>query len=112
MTSTSLKSPMSGTRTSFMRRPSYRAGVRLGGIDAVFLHRLGNAFRLAFAGFCQRLQGGEHDEIAVHLEEMAQPGARVGAAEAILPKHLEDGILRHEWANVVGTGVHVSVGCR
>src|SRR5688572_7096951 len=59
MTSTSLKSPMSGTLTWLMRSSgSYGGRVRFVGVDAVLLDGLGNGLRLHLAGIHQGPQRG------------------------------------------------------
>src|SRR5688500_16077758 len=108
MTSTSLKSPMSGTRTWLMRSSgSYGGRVRFVGVDAVLLDGLGNGLRLHLAGIHQGPQRGDRGEAAIDLEEVAQLGARVGAAEAVGPEHAVAAALRDERPDLVGEGLHV-----
>src|SRR5882672_3763256 len=107
ITSTSLKSPMSGTRTWLMPRASYRGGIRLLGVEAVFLDGVGDGLGLALALVGERLERGDDHEVAVHLEEVAQLGARVGAAEAVGAEHAVRAVFRHEGPDLVGEGLDV-----
>src|SRR6185503_15265484 len=107
MTSTSLKSPMSGTSTWLMRRISYRRGVCLFRIDAVFLDRVGHGLRLDFALVGERLERRDGDEAAVDLEEVAQLRARIRAAEAVGAEHAVAAVLRNEGANLIRERLHV-----
>src|SRR4026209_678076 len=88
MTATSLKSPISGTTTWVISRCSYQRRIRLFGIDAVFLDRLGHLLRLQLALVGERLQRRHGHEVAIDLEEVAQPGAGIRAPEAVGAEHL------------------------
>src|SRR4030088_62543 len=88
---------------------SYRSRVRFFWIDAVLLDCVGDrlAFALALSG--ERLARRDDGEIAVHLEEMAQLRARIGAAEAVGAEHPVEALLRHERPDLVGKGLDVVV---
>src|SRR5262245_26850859 len=107
MTATSLKSPISGTTTWVISRLSYHRGIGLLGIDAVLLERLRHLLGLHFALIGERLQRGDGDEVAVHLEEIAQPRARIGAPEAIGAEYLVRAPLRDERPDLLGEGLDV-----
>src|SRR5688572_12007873 len=147
MTSTSLKSPISGTttwlmkwrlreqnqgQTTFLHHPgppgrfsrrsgkkrglslncgSYRCRVRLVRIDAVFLDRVGDGLGLAFAVIRQSFQSRDRDKVTVHLEEVAQLGARVRAAEAVGAEHAVGAVLGNEGPDLVGEGLDVVRRC-
>src|ERR1700742_2690315 len=83
ITATSLKLPMSGTRTSTRRtaafigfEPSDFPGYGLGGIDAERFHRAGERRLIDFTFIRERLQGGDRDVVAVDFEVLAQGGTR------------------------------------
>src|SRR5262252_6094750 len=103
MTATSLKSPMSGTKTWVMRR-LYRRRVGFFGVDAVFLDRLGHLLGFHVALLGERLQRRHRDEMAVHFEKVPQPRARIGAPEAVGAEHLVGAPLRHEGTDLLGEG--------
>src|SRR5215469_9446797 len=90
ITSTSLKLPRSGTRTSVRAAASFIAwspsGLprhRLAGIDAERLDRLVHGIDVHASLISQRFERRDCDVVAIHLEEPAQGGARVGAAVAV-----------------------------
>src|SRR5580698_10118986 len=90
ITATSLKLPMSGTRTSTRRTAAFIAigpsdfpGYGLGGIDAERFHRAQERRLIDFAFIRQRLEGGDGDVVPVDFEVFAQSRARIGAAIAI-----------------------------
>src|SRR6476661_5050456 len=107
MTATSLKSPMSGTTTWVISRCSCRRGIGLFGIDAVFLDRLGHLLRLQLTLVGERLQRRHRHEVAIDLEEVAQPGARIGTPEAVGAEDLVGAALRHERADLLGEALDV-----
>src|ERR1700678_1847599 len=89
ITATSLKLPMSGTRTSTRRtaafiamEPSDFPGNGFCRIDAEGLHGGDDRGGLELALVGEGLQGGDGDVVAVDLEMAAQRRARIGAAEA------------------------------
>jgi ABC-type lipoprotein release transport system permease subunit len=104
ITSTSSKSPMSGTVTVFVAmaascvwfalcpgppagRGSDRCRNWLLRVQAVFPDGLGNGFRLDLAVIGQRFQGRHGDVVAVYLEEASQLLAGVGTGLfALLPR--------------------------
>src|SRR5581483_5126102 len=113
MTATSLKLPMSGTRTSRTRvtawSPSDRLsggnGVGFGGINPERTQGLRDCRSVELALIAQRLEHGERDEIAVHLEVLAQRRARVRAAVAVgAERHVAP---RHPLPNLIGHRAHV-----
>src|SRR5574341_251797 len=106
MTSTSLKSPMSGT-TTWLMSGSYLGRISLLGIDAVFLDRIGHRLRLPLALVGERLQRRDGDEVAVHLEEVAQLRARVRASEAVGAQSAVDAVLGNERTDQLGEGLQV-----
>src|SRR5690606_35084819 len=76
--------PMSGTRiNSLMVRSSAVQRVGLVGVDAEAGDGLGHHLALDLATVGQGFQRGQHDPVAVHLEEVAQLFAGVAAAEAV-----------------------------
>src|SRR5207253_6549719 len=79
--------------------------------DAVFLDRVRHRLRLAFALVGERLQRGDGHEIAIDLEEVAQLGARVGAAEAVGAEHTVAAVFRDEGTDLVGKGFDVVGRC-
>src|SRR6185437_4174766 len=90
ITATSLKLPMSGTRTSTRRAaafigmgPSDFPGNRLGRIDAERLHGRGDGRGLELVVIGQGFQSCDGDVVAVYFEVPAQCRARIGAAEAV-----------------------------
>src|SRR5690348_6794437 len=90
ITATSLKLPMSGTRTSTRRtaafiamEPSNFPGYGLGGVDAEIRHRLGERRLVDLAFIDQPLQGSYGDVVAVDFEVLPQGGTRVGTAVAV-----------------------------
>src|SRR5688572_5129852 len=107
MTSTSLKSPMSGTSTWLMDAGSYGRRIRFLWVDAVLLYRLGDLLGLHLALVGERLQSGDGDEVAVYLEEVAQLGARIRAPETIGAEHPVGPPLRHERPDLLGEALHV-----
>src|SRR5207253_478187 len=107
MTSTSLKSPMSGTTTWLIDAGSYGRRIGLLGIDAVLLHRVGNALCLAFALVRARLQRGDGNEVSTDLEEVPQLRSRIGAAEAVGAENPVHAIPGHEQPQLVGEDLHV-----
>src|SRR5690606_39892536 len=81
--------PMSGTRiSSLMVRSSAIQRVGLVGVDAEAGDGLGHHLALDLAAVGQGFQGGQHDPVAVHLEEVAQLFTGVAAAEAVSAQHL------------------------
>src|ERR1700728_627207 len=90
MTATSLKLPMSGTRTSTRRtaafiaiKPSDFPGYGLGGIDAERFHRAGERRLIDFAFIGERLEGGDGDVVTIDLEVFAESSTGIGAAVAV-----------------------------
>src|SRR5205823_5078302 len=116
MTSTSLKSPMSGTFTStsaMLSSPRFFSGVQrvdLVGVEAVLADRVGDLGRRHRAIFGERLQRGHHDVVAVDLEVLAQLAAEVAAAEAVGAQHAVAASLGDEGADLVGVAFHVVGG--
>src|ERR1700733_9008540 len=113
MTATSLKLPMSGTRTSvrpmaaFMsgRSASALPGYGLLGIDAECLDGLGDGRVIHAAVVGQRLERGHGDVVAVHLEVPAQLRARIGAPVAVgAERHVA---AAHPLADLVRDAAHV-----
>src|ERR1700733_14018212 len=113
MTATSLKLPMSGTRTSvrptaaFMsgRSASALPGYGLLGIDAECLDGLGDGRVIHAAVVGPRLEGGHGDVVAVHLEVPAQLRARIGAPVAVgAERHVA---AAHPLADLVRDAAHV-----
>ena len=92
MTSTSLKSPMSGNDNL----AHTVVGSAFSGSMPYFLIASATVFALHIALLGERLQRRDGDEVAIHLEEVAQLGARIGAAEAVGAEHAVDAIARHE----------------
>src|SRR5262245_51172748 len=125
MTSTLLKSPMSGTNTSCLapmvrsrrRRATDRAPspfplldgyrIRLVGIDAVLPDRLRHHRGLHRAVVGERLQRGHRHPVAVDLEEVTQLLARVGPPEPVGAEHAIGLALRHERPDLVGERLDV-----
>src|SRR6185312_6700819 len=118
ITATSLKLPISGTRTSTRRTaafiamdPSNFPGYGLGGIDAERLHRLGERRLVDLAFIGQPLQGGNGDVVAIDFEVLTQGGPRVGTAVAVGPQRDEAAVdplahlVRHD-AHLVGRSNH------
>src|SRR5262245_8998295 len=110
ITSTSSKSPMSGTRTC---RSAGMAGsdahrVRLLRVDAVARHRLRDAPRRDLPLVGERLERGHGDEAPVDLEERAQLLARVAAPETVGPERRV--AVRHEGPDLLGVQLHVVGG--
>src|SRR6185312_12928301 len=112
ITATSLKLPMSGTRTSTRRAAAFMAiepsdfpGNGLRRIDAERLHRRGDGGGLELTLVGKGLQGSDGDVVAVDLEVAAQCGARIGAAEAVGAE--ADITARHPLTNLIGHGAHV-----
>src|SRR5690606_31545100 len=102
--------PMSGTRiSSLMVRSSAIQRVGLVGVDAEAGDGLGHHLALDLAAVGQGLQRGQHDPVAVHLEEVAQLLAGIAAAEAVGAQHL---VLldRHPLADLLGEQLHVVGG--
>src|SRR6185312_15603121 len=107
ITATSLKLPMSGTRTSTRRaaafmeiEPSDFPGNGLRRIDAERLHRRGDGGGLELTLVGERFQGGDGDVVTVDLEVPAQRRAGIGAAEPIGAE--ADITAGHPLANLVG----------
>src|ERR1700742_718208 len=82
ITATSLKLPMSGTRTSTRRtaafigrEPSNFPGYRLGAIDAERPHRTNERRLVDLALIREPLEGGYRDVVTIDLEVLAQGGA-------------------------------------
>src|SRR6185295_15831215 len=109
MTSTSLKSPMSGT-TTWLMSDSYGRRVCLFRVDAVFLDRVGHGLRLYLALVGGRLERRDFHEATVDLEAMTQLRARVRAPEAVGAEHAVAAILWNEWPNLIRESLHV-VAC-
>src|SRR5690606_6556600 len=110
MTSTSLKSPMSGTViviVSLIDVPSGVVGVGFLGVDAVLLDGLGHLGRGHGAFVGQRLQRGDRHEATVHFEVLAQLGAVVRPAEAVGAQHAVGAALGDERTDLVGKQLHV-----
>src|ERR1700749_944097 len=85
MTATSLKLPMSGTRTSTRRTAAFMAigpsdfpGDGLGGVDTERFHCAGERRLVDFAVIRKRLQSGNCDVAPVDFEVFAQSGAGIG----------------------------------
>src|SRR6266853_135560 len=124
ITSTFLKSPMSGTKTSLWvpmlaqsaigvpgraaaeaRQAHARSdGHRIGlfRIDPVFLDCVGNdlGFDLALIG--ERLERRDCHEVTIHFEEVTQLGAGIRAAVSIGAEHSVDAVFGDERSNLVG----------
>src|ERR1700742_3412959 len=90
MTATSLKLPMSGTRTSTSRTAAFIAigpsdfpGYGLGGIDAERFHRAGERRLVDLAFIREGLQSGHRDVVTIDFEVLTQGGTRIGAAVAV-----------------------------
>src|SRR5437016_6129632 len=116
ITATSLKLPMSGTRTSTRRAAAFIAfgpsdfpGYGLGGIDAERLDRARDSGLNDLAIVRERLQRRDRDVVAIHFEVAAQRGSRGGTPESVgaerdvatadpLPDLVRDG------AKVIGRG--------
>src|SRR5467141_1855469 len=127
ITSTFLKSPMSGTKTSLWvpmlaqfaigvpgraeaRQVHARSdGHRIGlfRIDPVFLDRVRNdlGFDLALIG--ERLERRDCHEVTIHFEEVTQLGAGIRAAVAIGAEHSVDAVFGDKRSNLVGKGLDV-----
>src|SRR5690606_15971478 len=132
MTSTSLKSPRSGSSTSFVAPmvSSHGApatmrgrrccmpvncldgyGIGLLGIEAVLLDRVRNHRRLDCAVVGERLERSDRDPVAVQFEVMAQPLTGVRTAVAVGAEHAIGLALGHERTDLIGEHLHV-VGSR
>src|SRR5690606_38834804 len=74
-------------------------------IDAKFLHCLTDHARLDLALVRQRLQGCQHDKVAVYLEEVTQLFARIAAPETVGAKYAIGAA--HIRTNLVGIQLHV-----
>src|SRR5580658_5970287 len=90
ITATSLKLPMSGTRTStrctaafIAIGPSNFPGYGLGGIDAERLHRFDERRLIDFAFIGERFQGRYRDVVTVDFEVFTQGCPRIGTAIAV-----------------------------
>src|SRR5438034_3734950 len=129
ITSTFLKSPMSGTKTSLAvpmlaqfaiwgagagppsRRPTHAwSDSHWNGffrIDPVFLDCVGNdlGFDLALIG--ERLERRDCYEETIHLEEVTQLGAGIRAAVSIGAEHPVDAVSGDERSNLVGKTLDV-----
>src|SRR5450830_1564124 len=84
--------------------------IRLVRIQAVLDHRLLDDGQVDLAFFGQRTQGRDGDVVTVHLEELAQLGAAVGAAETVGAQHAVGAVLRHEGADLLCIQAHVVGG--
>src|SRR5260370_37544165 len=91
MTGMSLKSPMSGTSTSCTVAIRLdlldRHRVGLFDVESVLLDRLGDLGDRQLALVRQRLERVHRHPVAVHLDEVAQLGAGVAAAEPVGAEH-------------------------
>src|SRR5881396_1776194 len=129
ITSTFLKSPMSGTKTSLAvpilaqfviwgagagqpsRRPapawSDSHWIGFFRIDPVFLDCVGNdlGFDLALVG--ERLERRDCYEVTIHFEEVTQLGAGIRAAVSIGAEHPVDAVSGDERSNLVGKTLDV-----
>src|SRR4051794_31770882 len=90
MMATSLKLPISGTRTSTMPAaafmsvwPSDFPGDWLGRINAEFFHGFNHDFLIYLAVIGKGLQGRDGDVVAINLKMLAQRRARIGTAVAV-----------------------------
>src|SRR5689334_14877651 len=88
ITATSLKLPMSGTRTSTSPAAAfivggflYFPGYGLAGIDAERLDRLHDGGAVDFAFIGEGFERRHGDVVAIHFKVLAQGGAGVGTAE-------------------------------
>src|SRR5262245_3282907 len=115
MTSTDLKSPMSGTRTSCIapiaRLPLWplldRERIRLRGIDAVLPDRRRDHRRLDRTVLGERLQRGDRHPVPVDLEEIAELLAGVRAAVAVGAEHAIALAGRQERTDLIRERFHV-----
>src|SRR6266581_3019026 len=129
ITSTFLKSPMSGTKTSLgvpmlarfaiwgagagqpSRRPAHAWSdshwIGFFRIDPVFLDCVGNdlGFDLALVG--ERLERRDCYEVTIHFEEVTQLGAGIRAAVSIGAEHPVDAVSGDERSNLVGKTLDV-----
>src|SRR5271165_49769 len=94
MTLTSLKPPMSGTKTSRGVTTTFAIGVPLDRqrvgffrIDAEGLHRLGHRVHVDLAVVGQRLERGDRHVMTVYFEKAAQLRARVAATKSVRTEH-------------------------
>src|SRR5439155_23154146 len=130
-TSTFLKSPMSGTKTSLgvpmLARfaigcrgwppPKGRAHAWSDGhwigfsrIDPVFLDCIGDDLGFDFALIGERLEPGDRHEVTIHFEEVTQLGAAIRAAVTIGAERPVDAVSRDERSNLVGKSLDVVGG--
>src|ERR1700733_12328850 len=112
ITATSLKLPMSGTRTSTSRTAAFIAigpsdfpGYGLGGIDAERFHRAGERRLVDLAFIGKRLQSGHSDVVTIDFEVFTQSGTRIGAAVAVGAE--SDIAATDPFADLVGHDTHV-----
>src|SRR5580692_8118931 len=112
ITATSLKLPMSGTRTSTRRTAAFIAigpsdfpGYGLGGIDAERFHRAGERRLVDLAFIRKCLQSGHHDVVSIDFEVLTQSGTRIGAAVAVGAE--SDITATDPFADLVGHDTHI-----
>src|SRR3979411_2086703 len=89
MTLTSLKPPMSGTRTSIGLVTLCLDGQRIGvfRIDAEGLHGVAHRLLVDLAVVGERLQCGDRHVVPIYFEKSPQLRARVAAAIAVRAQH-------------------------
>src|SRR6266571_2804565 len=129
ITSTFLKSPMSGTKTSLWVPMLAQSAIGVPGraaaearqaharsdshwiglfrIDPVFLDCFGNDFGFDFALIGERPERRDCHEVTIHFEEVTQLGARIRAAVPIGAEHSVDAAFGDKRSNLVGKGLHV-----
>src|SRR5690606_5358347 len=106
MTSTSSKSPMSGTRTSIaliaLVSDSGVGRIGLLGVDAVLFDDRGNRLGRQRSLIDEFANRGQHDEVAIHLEVPAQAVTEIRAAEAVGAQHPVAAASGNERTDLVG----------
>src|SRR5690606_13120613 len=117
MTSTSLKSPMSGTFTSILLMSvSLREGasgvmrVGLVGIDAVLADRFRHLLHRDGTVFGERLERRHGHKATIDLEVLAQPVTEVRASETVGAEYLVVAAFRNERPDLIGEQLHVVGG--
>src|SRR5690606_33583334 len=114
MTSTSSKSPMSGTRTSIalivLVSGSCIGGIGLVGVDPVLLDDRGDRFGRQRPLVDELAHRRQHDEVAIDLEMPPQAPAKVRPAEAVGTQHPVGAPLGNERADLVGEELGVVRG--
>src|SRR5690606_22141684 len=114
MTSTSSKSPMSGTRTSIalivLVSGSCVGGIGLVGVDPVLLDDRGDRFGRQRPLVDELAHRRQHDEVAIDLEMTSQAPAEVRPAEAVGAQHPVGAPLGNERADLVGEELGVVRG--